>query len=384
MKGREPPPPLAAILAKVTRPECLVDLDRARANATRMAEKARRSGVAFRPHFKTHQSAAVGEIFCDLDITGITVSSLEMASYFADAGFRDITVAFPLNPRRLPELDALAGRVALGVLVDNPAAADALDGFGRPVRVWIEIDSGQGRSGIPWNEPAAMVALARHVRRVTGRPLAGLLTHAGHSYTAGSPARVREIHAETISRMTRLAGELERADGSRPLVSVGDTPCCALAAELSGVDEVRPGNFVFFDATQLAIGSCAPSDLALAVACPVVGVYPARREIVLHGGAIHLSKDSLVADGERVFGLLAAPDAGGLGLPDPRSKVIALSQEHAVARVPDPDRWRVGDVALVFPAHACLTAEMFSEYRATTGERLPRFVRQTAGSPLRG
>jgi D-serine deaminase-like pyridoxal phosphate-dependent protein len=375
MTGREPPPPFAAVLAKVVRPVCLVDLDRVRANIRRMADKARRAGVAFRPHFKTHQSAAVGGFFGDHGISGITVSSLGMAAYFADAGYRDITVAFPLNPRRIPELDALAGRATVGVLVDNPPAAEALAGLGHPVRVWIEIDSGQGRSGIPWQEPAAVVRLAGGVKSATGRSVAGLLTHAGHSYAAGSPARVREIHAATVSRMARLAEAVERADGARPLISVGDTPCCALAAELSGVDEVRPGNFIFFDATQLAIGSCSPEDLALAVACPVVGVYPARREIVLHGGAVHLSKDALELDGERVFGLLAAPDAAGLGVPDPRSKVVSLSQEHAVARVPDPARWRVGDAAVVFPAHSCLTAEMFSEYLALTGERLPRFVR---------
>lgn len=107
----------------------------------------------------------------------------------------------------------------------------------------------------------------------------------------------------------------------------------------------------------------------------MVGVYPARGEIALHGGAIHLSKDSLVMDGERLFGLLAAPGADGLGIPDPQSKVVALSQEHGVARVPDVARWRVGDVALVFPAHSCLAAEQSGSYLALTGERLPRFCR---------
>ncbi len=363
------------ILAGVTSPKCLVDLDRVRTNIRRMADKARRSGVAFRPHFKTHQSAVIGGLFAEVGIVGLTVSSVEMAAYFADAGFPDITIAFALNPRRLSEVDVLAGRVALGLLVDNGVAVDALAGLDHPVRVWIEVDSGQGRTGVPWSEAAVATALAARVRTVTGRPIAGLLTHAGHSYAAGSPARVREIHAETVARMGRLADEVARAQGARPAISVGDTPGCSLAGDLSGADEIRPGNFVFFDATQLAIGSCAPSDLAMAVACPVVGAYPGRGEIVLHGGAVHLSKDSFTLDGERVFGLLAAPGATGLGVPEPGSRITALSQEHAVARVPDPDRWRVGDVAVVFPAHACLAAEMFSEYLAVTGERLPRFVR---------
>jgi D-serine deaminase-like pyridoxal phosphate-dependent protein len=365
------------VLAGVRGPECLVDPARVRTNVAAMADRARRAGVAFRPHFKTHQSATIGGVFRELvpKLAGITVSSPELAGYFADAGFDDITLAFPLDPRRLAELDALAARVDLGLLVDSLAAADALTGLAHPVRIWIEIDSGQGRSGVPWSETAAVTALAARIRSATGHPVTGLLTHAGHSYTAGSPDRVREIHAASLACMAHLAGEVGRSEGVRPLVSVGDTPGCRLARDFAGADEIRPGNFVFFDVTQLALGACAPSDLALAVACPVVGIYPARGEIVLHGGAIHLSKDSVAWNGERVFGLLGAPDRAGLGEPDPDSPVIALSQEHAVARVPDPGRWSVGDVAVVFPAHSCLAAEQYGAYLALTGERLPRFRR---------
>jgi len=370
-----PATPAEGIAAGITEPECLVDIERVRANVTRMAHKAARSDVAFRPHFKTHQSAAIGGIFREHRPAGIAVSSPGMARYFADAGFEDITIALPLNPRLIRELDELAGRVTLGLLLDGPAAADALTSLANPVRVWVEVDTGQGRTGMAWDDVPGIVALAGRVRAATGRPVAGLLTHAGHSYAAGSAQRVRGIHAEVVGRMNLLAEEVRTAEGARPLISVGDTPCCCLVDDLSGVDEVRPGNFVFFDVTQLSIGSCAPGDIALAVACPVIGVYPGRGEIALHGGAVHLSKDSLEWHGERIFGLLGEPGGDVLGEPDPRSRVIALSQEHAVARVPDAGRWFVGDVTLVFPAHSCLTAEQYGSYLAVTGERIPRYRR---------
>jgi len=58
-----------------------------------MAARARQFGLHFRPHFKTHQAAALGDLFRAEDVTSITVSSLHMARYFARNGWRDITIA---------------------------------------------------------------------------------------------------------------------------------------------------------------------------------------------------------------------------------------------------------------------------------------------------
>jgi D-serine deaminase-like pyridoxal phosphate-dependent protein len=80
-------------------PTLLLDEGRARRNIFRMADKAASNQVRFRPHFKTHQSAAVGEWFRDVGVTAITVSSVEMARYFAAHGWNDITFAFPVNVR---------------------------------------------------------------------------------------------------------------------------------------------------------------------------------------------------------------------------------------------------------------------------------------------
>ncbi len=111
-------------------------MDRARAerNIARMAAKAAASGVRFRPHFKTHNSPEVGSWFGEPATTPITVSSVAYARLFADAGWRDITIAFPLNIRALAEVGSLAAEVRLGVLLDNEVTAAALDGRGGPGR----------------------------------------------------------------------------------------------------------------------------------------------------------------------------------------------------------------------------------------------------------
>ena len=67
---------------KIIKPTLLLNQERALRNIERMAQKAKQSGVCFRPHFKTHQSAVIGEWFKAFGINKITVSSIDMAEYF--------------------------------------------------------------------------------------------------------------------------------------------------------------------------------------------------------------------------------------------------------------------------------------------------------------
>src|SRR5512140_3457340 len=103
---------------QIKKPTLLLNETAARANLRRMAEKAQRAGVIFRPHFKTHQSKEIGEWFREEGVRQITVSSLDMAEYFAASGWTDITLAFTLNLRQLDEVNSLARRIVLGILVE--------------------------------------------------------------------------------------------------------------------------------------------------------------------------------------------------------------------------------------------------------------------------
>ncbi|MCK7477962.1 MAG: hypothetical protein M0C28_11430 [Candidatus Moduliflexus flocculans] len=85
----------------------------------------------------------------------ITVSSVDMAEYFAADGWRDILVAFPLNILEIDGLRRLARRVKLGILVEATDGLAALAaGVARPVDVWVKIDIGANRAGLDWNDRA--------------------------------------------------------------------------------------------------------------------------------------------------------------------------------------------------------------------------------------
>jgi D-serine deaminase-like pyridoxal phosphate-dependent protein len=156
------------------------------------------------------------------------------------------------------------------------------------------------------------------------------------------------------------------ADAGVLEISVGDTPGCSVVERFAGVDEVRPGNFVFYDLQQLAVGACAADDLALAVACPIVGIYPARGEAVIHGGSVQLSRDAAPGPGPgQNFGRLAVVEADGWRLmPVEAGHLRGISQEHGVLRC-SPEvlaALAVGDLAFIVPAHACLPANLIRDW----------------------
>jgi len=359
----------------ITEATLLIDPRRVRANINAMAAKARRSGVHFRPHFKTHQSAAIAGWFREAGVDAATVSSLAMAEYFADHGWQDLTVALLVNPREMGRITRLATRVKLHLVVDSVVVVDALaaglDGLpSRGASVWIKIDTGYGRTGVRWDDAGLIADVARRIDSCDRLAYAGLLTHSGHAYEAAGPDALRRVYAQTVERLQRARGA---PTGSR--LSLGDTPTCSVVDDFSAVDEIRPGNFVFNDLMQLALGGCTADGLALAVACPVVGKYPERRQLVIHGGAVHLGKESLPSpDGAPIFGCLTDLRDGSFEPPRLANPVVSLSQEHGIVTADSEllSRVEIGDPVLVFPVHACLTAAMFSSYTTFDGEILSR------------
>ncbi|MFO7679520.1 MAG: alanine racemase [Chloroflexota bacterium] len=357
----------------IIKPTLLLDEQKTLRNIERMIAKARYSGVRFRPHFKTHQSAAIGEWFRQRGVEAITVSSVDMARYFADHGWQDITIAFPVNLRQLREINHLAAQIKLGLLVESlPVAEQLSSGVTSPVDVWLKIDVGYHRSGLDWHDYEGITAVARTITRAHNLNLVGLLTHAGHSYAARGSKEVLAVYETVFERLQ--AGQISLRDlGIKTAVSIGDTPTCSLTDTFEGVDEIRPGNFVFYDLMQAQIGACSLDDISVAVACPVVARHPERSQIVIYGGAIHFSKEQLrLANGAPCYGRLARLTSNGWQALSDASHISSLSQEHGIVQA-EPyllDRVQIGDYLLVLPVHSCLTANLHKRYLTLDGKWL--------------
>jgi len=367
-------------LDQLERPVLLVDKSKVLRNVDRMARKARASAVLLRPHFKTHQSADLAEWMRSLGIHKITVSSVDMAEYFGRNGWDDITIAVPVNIHQIPRINELAKAIDLNVIIDSELAAFRLrEGITVPLNVWIEIDTGDHRTGISAERTDLILKVAATLSRAPALRFRGLLAHDGHSYETRGAGDILRIHESSRASLQDVKRALEEAGYHQLSVSVGDTPSCTIVDRfLPPIDEIRPGNFVFYDVQQKSLGICRDEDIAVAIACPIISKNPEWKELVIYGGSVHVSRESLsLPSGKPFFGQIARidEDQAAWTAPIPGAYLSALSQEHGKVAGPEDfiRRMEIGDTLIILPIHSCITASLYSEYHVLNGAVLGKF-----------
>ena len=346
---------------------CLIlDVERVRKNAERMTHIAHDKNVRLRPHIKTHKSVEVGQIQTTGHDGAITVSTLAEARAFAASGFDDITYAVPIEAGKFEGVfEIIKSGVHLSVITTdlatmqllNATAADA----GVQISVFLKVDCGYHRCGVD-PDSAEAIAIPSFISEASNLDFAGILTHAGHSYNVKTKAEIEEIaHAER-DVMVDLATRLRERGIEVPTVSIGSTPSITHVDHLDGIDEIRPGNYILFDAFQATLGSCGFEDCALTVLAAVTHVSRTHRKIVVDAGAIAMSKDrgAVDLDSSCGYGRVLDLDGRDLGL-----RLDSLSQEHGQINVLDDsvfDHFKVGSRVRILANHSCLTAAHHSHF----------------------
>jgi D-serine deaminase-like pyridoxal phosphate-dependent protein len=331
------------MLTSLASPVLVVDHDRLERNITAMAGRALELGVVLRPHAKTHKSPDVARLQLQAGAIGLTVATLSEAVVFAEAGVTDLFVGYPLwvddtkahAVRRLLDLG-----VDLTVGCDSTAAAQRLAPFGDRLRVLVEVDSGQHRSGVAAQDAGRLAGSMRDL----GLDVAGVFTFPGHSY--GPDARESAARDEETA-LSGAASALREHGVDPRVVSGGSTP--SIGHSVGGVmTEARPGVYVFGDAQQWELGACTPDDIALTCLATVVSARPGF--VVLDSGSKSLGADR-------------APWATGYGrlLDHPDARIVQLSEHHAVAAWPDGPQPSLGERLRVVPNHVCNTVNLADE-----------------------
>lgn len=361
-----------SIFSLITKPTLLLDEDKARANLLRISNKVKAQNIDFRPHFKTHQSFEIGKWFQEIGIEKITVSSIDMAAYFADHGWRDILIAFPFNIREIESLIKLAPQCKLTLLVESIDVVELIDHYiQNPVLVRVEINVGANRSGLAWDDPVKILNLVNVIQRSKHLHFDGILTHAGHAYHVSQKDGLLKNYQESLVRMQYVQSYLQSNQIHSVKISVGDTPTTSVVENLGKIDEIRPGNFLFYDVQQYYLGACQLDQIAVSLACPIVALELERNEIVIYGGAIHLSKDHYQANDKTTgYGIVVLPGEFSWDTKKAIGFVRNLTQEHGVIQL-DP-MWsgsvKVGDIVCILPAHSCLTVQAMRKYLSLNGE----------------
>lgn len=365
-----------AFFESFTEPTLLLDEQKCKVNIRRMCTRAKKAGVNFRPHFKTHQSHEIGRWFRAEGVNKITVSSLSMAEYFAADGWQNITVAFPVNIREISRINRLAEKVQLNLLLENIESINVLQqNLKFKVDAFLKIDIGYHRTGLNPQHKDQIDSLLHALDHASNINFLGFLGHAGHSYKARSRAKIRAVHLESLALLHSLKEHYHK-NYPQLILSVGDTPTCSWEEDFPGVDEIRPGNFVFYDLAQWRIGSCRLDQIAVAMACPIVAKHPERQQLVVYGGGVHFAKDqSLLLDSKTPYYGHVVPFTGqDWKLPNGQNYIASLSQEHGILQVqPEVMRqYQIGDFITILPIHSCMAANAMKAYRTLSGQSISR------------
>lgn len=345
-------------LADVPTPALVIDRGAVERNIAAMAERAATTGMALWPHLKTHKSAEVLRLQLAAGAAGATVATPREAELAVEAGAPAVLVAHPpLAEDRLARVVALARRARVRVALDSEAAAEALDAACRraAVRVqWLwEVDCGVGRCGTP---PGAATAarVAQLAAGTEAATFAGLLAFGGHAYAARDLDGVRAAADDERRAVAETAAALEALGVQVPVRSVGSTPTAHVTRAASGATELRPGNYVFHDATQVALEVAAIEDCALSVLSTVVS-RPAPGRLILDAGSKAMGADRLT---DRAAGF-------GLVLGHPGLRVERLYEEHAIVTSATPVEVPLGARLRVVPNHSCTAASLHARMLVT-------------------
>src|SRR3989441_1842047 len=307
-------------------PALYVDLAILERNIARMQEQCRAWGVALRPHVKTHKIAEIARMQLDAGAIGITVAKVGEAEVLPG---EDVLVAYPLLQAKLPRLRDLAKTRRVKVAVDSVEVALDLQGGG--IETLVEIDVGVGRCGA--QSPEQAVAIARACS-----DFQGIFYWPSWLDEAGFRAACTKIDA--------VLDALSASGFEARIVSGGSTPGAAKTPLIPRTTEIRPGTYVFYDASSLAAQVCVEADCALRVLTTVVSTA-VPGQCVIDAGSKTFSSDQTVGVG--TFGYF-------LGRPWTMRK---MNEEHGYVEI--DGKPRVGEKVWVVPSHCCATVNLHDE-----------------------
>jgi D-serine deaminase-like pyridoxal phosphate-dependent protein len=345
---------LNRLVDRVDTPMPIVLADVMQRNIDRMQGFAVEHNLDLRPHVKTHKCVEVGRRQVEAGAVGITAGNVGEAEVFAQAGFEDIFLAYPVWPsgtkgRRIRRL-AETARMRVGV--DNLAAIEALaEAMGEEpdrLQVVVEVDCGARRSGAP---PAAVGDLARAARR-RGLVPVGVYTYPGHG--SSGPGSRQPAAQEQQAALTAAVRSLGDVGITAEVVSAGSTPTVAFSTS-SVITEIRPGEYVFYDLNNTGLGACDEDQIALFVAATVVSDW-VPGQVILDVGTKALGREGNAVRG---YGGIAGKE----------SVLAKLNEYHGFVAVPPGEpRPSVGTVVPVLPNHVCPVVNSFEELIVTDSD----------------
>jgi D-serine deaminase-like pyridoxal phosphate-dependent protein len=258
---------------QVDTPALIVELDVLEANLGRMAAHAREHGVALRPHAKMHKCPALALRQIALGAVGVCCQKVSEAEAMVAGGVGDVLISNEVvGAAKQARLAALAGRARVGVCVDDAGNGKALSAAalraGIDVDVYVEIDVGAHRCGVP--PGAAALALAQALHGLPGLRLMGLQAYHGGAQHLRTPAERAAAIAAAADDAARTRDLLRGARLPCPVITGGGTGTYRIEAASGVYTELQAGSYAFMDADYARNSDAPPFEHSLFVLATVM------------------------------------------------------------------------------------------------------------------
>ena len=350
------------LVSELDTPALVVDLDVMERNLSAMGEYCRRHNLSLRPHTKTHKIPELAHKQIESGASGITVAKISEAEVMIDAGLTDLLIAYPIvGPAKTQRLARIAESASLTVSLDSEEAArgisEAMRERGTTVGILVELDVGFGRCGLA--DEARALKLAQAVASLPGLDFRGLMFFPGHFGV--QPEERSVLRQQVNDYLDRCLDTFERAGLPIKVVSGGSTPSRYESDRFHGVNEVRPGTYIFNDRNTVGVSAASLDDCALSVLVTVVSTS-VTNHAVIDGGSKTFSSDRYQAEDGRGFGLIKEDHA---------AEIERFSEEHGHVNLSRSNRsYSVGERLMVIPNHVCSTVNLHDEIYGVRGEQV--------------
>jgi D-serine deaminase-like pyridoxal phosphate-dependent protein len=342
-------------VSEVPTPALVIDIAALKHNLVTMRDACAEQKRSWRPHGKSHKSPAIARLQLSYGAGGICAAKLGEAEVFVQAGVNDVLITAPVIGRHkierllalhasTPELKFVADSVVNVREVGSMAAS-----HGRKLKVLIDVNVGQNRTGVDTPEDA--VTLAREIGNQPALELDGIQAYAGTNQHIVGYDRRRDSEFEAIARAIRVRDALRSEGFSLETLSVGGTGTYKADLHAEGVTEIQPGSFIFMDSHYRSIGNevgAVYSDFgqALTVMTTIIS-RPSRSRAITDGGNKALPTDEGLATTIGLSGAEYRPGGDEYGILEVRQA------NHRLA---------VGDKVSFVPGHCDTTVNLFDRF----------------------
>jgi len=347
-------------ISELDTPALIIDLDIMERNLRRVADYSKAHGLRLRPHTKTHKVPAVGRRQLDSGAVGLTVAKVGEAEVMLGANPPDLLLAYPVfGPSKLARLMEVAKKTRITVALDSIGLAQQLSDAARAAQVEVgvlaEVDVGLNRVGV--SPGPELIELARGIERLPYLRLEGIDFYPGYIKDTGPHG------AEQIRKLSELVqcilDDFRREGIAVRIVSGGSTPSLYHSHEVRGLNEIRPGTYVYNDVNTVASGACTFDDCAASVLVTVVSTARPG-QIIVDGGSKTFSSDTA-----------APPSVHGRVVEDPECAFHRLNEEHGYIDITRARRdFAVGDRLHIIPSHVCVAVNLHEYVYGKRGDRV--------------